>query len=111
MNVAIMARIGARDGTITMLRSLVGILEMSCAEFGLPVEALEVKDARQSVLGWRVNPSGNTKKRVLREANLLFKAGATNDNEADAMVLWMYACYLQNPQFAIEQIPLFKKVS
>src|SRR5215470_13581612 len=64
---AVMMKIGASDDTVALLRGLVGVLEMSCEERGVPVEPVPVQDARHSVLGWRRNPSGGrTKSEVMR---------------------------------------------
>lgn len=112
----VMARLGASDDVIAFLRGSVGVLEATCAERDIPVEALSVQDARGAVLGWRTNKgvgkprakSRQTKDRVLREVRLFHKICAENDNEADAAVTWLYACSRLNPRLAVSLTPLFR---
>ena len=110
---AVMNRIGTADATIAFLRGCVGVLEATCAERGRPVEALSVQDARESVLGWRTNPvrkskmAEKTKAKVFREVQF-HKVYPKTEDEADAAVLWLYACARLNPRIAIQMTPLFK---
>lgn len=108
MHLAIMARIGAQEETVAFLRGSIGVLEMTCAEFKKDVVGVNVQDARQSVLGWRANKSNQkTKRRVMDEVKQLGVL-AENDNEADAYVVWAYACNRLNPRLAMHYTPLFQ---
>jgi hypothetical protein len=99
------------EDNIAFARGAIGVLESTCVEFGKPVEGLAVQDARQAVLGWRINnakTSGEeTKKRVVREVTTIFRIDAENDNECDAWVLHAYACSRINPRVALTMTPLF----
>ena len=96
------------EANVAFARGAIGVLEMTCCEFGKPVEAVSVQDARQSVLGWRTNKtSEKTKARVIREVTSMFGIAAESDNEADSAVLWLYACARANPRLAVLQTPLF----
>jgi hypothetical protein len=99
------------EDNVAFARGAIGVLEMTCAEFGKPVEGLAVQDARQAVLGWRINSakkSGEeTKDRVVREVTQVFKIAAENDNECDAWVLHQFACARANPRTALQMTPLF----
>lgn len=108
LNIAVMSRIGAQEATVAFLRGAIGVLEMTCRKFDKPVTAAMVHQARASVLGWRVNKTGaNTKARVLAEVRRVLTCPVENDNEADAYVIWAYACALQNPRLAAAYTPLF----
>lgn len=97
------------EANVAFARGAIGVLEMCCEEAGKPVSSGSVQDARQSVLGWRTNRDGDvqTKARVKREVALL-GIEFDNDNEADAYVMWAYACALQNPRLAAAYTPLFR---
>jgi hypothetical protein len=97
------------EANVAFARGAIGVLEMTCCEFGKPVEALSVQDARQSVLGWRVNKTNKpTKKRVMDEIMpLLGEVKPETADEADAAILWLYACARSNPRLALAYTPLF----
>lgn len=103
-------RIMMSEANVAFARGAIGVVEMTCAEFGKPVEGVSVMDARQSVLGWRTNrdKSIKTKDRVMRDVKAL-GVDATTDNESDAMVIFQYCCNRLSPKLAIEQTPLFRK--
>jgi hypothetical protein len=105
------SRVMMSEASVAFGRGAIGVLEMCCAEAGKPVEAVNVQDARQSVLGWRTNrdKSIETKKRVKRDVRAL-GIPFENDNESDAFVCWSYACNLQNPRLAIACTPLFRAI-
>lgn len=122
MPIAVMVKMGATDDTVALLRGTVGVLEMTCEEHGKPVEAVPIQDARASVLGWRTNRKGSgetvrlrngkvreetTKDRVIREVKAL-GVDCRNEHEADAAVVWQFACNRRVPRLAIEQTPLFR---
>lgn len=100
------------EANVSFARGAIGVLEMTCAEYKKPVEAVAVQSARSSVLGWGLNVESrsgiNTKARVMRDLKML-KIPFENDNEADAYVLWQYACNLNNPRLALYQTPLFRQ--
>lgn len=102
-------RVMLSEANVTFARGAIGVVEMTCAEFGKPVEGVSVMDGRQSVLGWRTNrdKSIETKKRVQRDVRLLGVV-AESDNECDGYVIWQYTCNKLNPTVAIEQTPLFR---
>lgn len=110
LNIAIMSGIGAQEATVQFLRGAIGVLVERCHANNKKVEGLDVQDARQSILGWRTNnekKSGiKTKARVMRDVKL-HGVPFENDNEADAAVLWLYACARCNPQKALQLTPLF----
>jgi hypothetical protein len=96
------------EDNVAFARGAIGVLEMTCCEFGKPVEGLAVMDARQAVLGWRANKTGeNTKKRVMREVTCFHGVDADSDNEADGFVLWKFACMRTDPKVALQMTPLF----
>lgn len=102
-------RIMMSEANVAFSRGAIGVVEMTCAEFGKPVEGVSVMDARQSVLGWRTNrdKSIKTKDRVMRDVRALGMK-AEGDNEADSAVIWQYCCNRLNPRLAIAQTPLFR---
>lgn len=105
-------RIMLSEDNIAFARGSIGVLEMTCCEFNKPVEGVAVQDARQSVLGWRINAEKktgiDTKQRVVDEVTGIHGIEAMSDNEADAWVAWRYACHLQNPRLAVAVTPLFR---
>ena len=110
---AVMGRIKTSESVIAFLRGAIGVLEMACWECSKSVEAINVQDARWSVLGWRTNQFKKTriktKDRVVRDVTQTLKIPADNDNEADAAVLWLHACALLNPRLAVAMTPLFRE--
>lgn len=101
-------RIMVSDANFNFSRALIGVLKLACEKNAKSYEGLSVQDARQAVLGWRINRTKEpTKKRVVREATSLLKLDADNDNEVDAGVLWYYACARANPRAALQMTPLF----
>jgi hypothetical protein len=99
------------EANVAFARGAIGVLEMTCTEFGKPVEAVRVQAARKSVLGWATNSEKktgiNTKKRVIQDVERL-GVDAENDNECDAYVAWYYACSQLNPRLAVATTPLFR---
>lgn len=99
------------EANVAFARGSIGVLEMTCAEFGKPVAPVSVQDARQSVLGWRTNRGDtdeSTKARVVREVTKVLRIDAQNDNECDAYIAWAYECNRRNPRLAVMQTPLFR---
>ena len=106
---AVMARIGAQEATISFLRGAIGVIELLCEEHGKPVRGINVQDAREGVLGWRTNrTSVKTKQRVIDEVRL-FGCHVENEHEADANIIWRYACASCNPRLAVAMTPLFRE--
>ena len=105
-------RIMMSEANVAFARGAIGVVEMTCAEFGKPVEGVSVMDARQSVLGWRTNrdKSIKTKDRVMRDVRAL-GYHADGDNESDSVVIWRYCCNRLDPKLAIEQTPLFRQIA
>jgi Holliday junction resolvasome RuvABC endonuclease subunit len=110
MGLAAMVERGATADTIIMLVGAIGVVELVCAERGKKVESLAVQSARASVLGWGRNTDKRqkTKDRVFNDVTKLFSVPAANHNEADAWVLWSYACARLNPRVAATMTPLFR---
>lgn len=102
-------RVMMSEANVAFARGAIGVVEMTCAEFDKPVEGVSVMDARQSVLGWRINRDKSiaTKNRVQRDVRLL-GIKAESDNESDSYVIWQFCCNKLNPKLAIEQTPLFR---
>lgn len=108
--IAVLMKIGAREQTIQMLRSLVAVTEQACSRAGVMVGSWEVKRARQAVLGQGLWPKGKAKDGVMRGVRLLGYA-PKNDNEADAAVGFEYQCAVMDPVWASVSGPLFMKRS
>jgi hypothetical protein len=102
-------RIMMSEANIAFARGAIGVLEAICAKHRLPVKPINVQEARKGVLGWRANRSGiDTKTRVIDEITLL-GVHVENEHEADAAVLWHYACASCNPRLAVAMTPLFRE--
>lgn len=103
-------RVMMSEANVAFARGCIGVLEMTSAKYKKPIEALAVQSARKSVLGWGINVEKRTgiktKDRVMRDLKML-RIDFQNDNEADAYVLWQYACNRSNPRLAVMQTPLF----
>jgi hypothetical protein len=101
------------EANVAFARGAIGVLEMTCCEFGKPVESVRVQEARKSVLGWATNSEKKTgiktKKRVIDDVKRL-GIDAENDNEADSYVLWAHKVALLNPRLAVAMTPLFKNL-
>jgi hypothetical protein len=105
------SRVLLSEKNVSFLRGMIGVFRMTCRQFQRPCEPIAPQTARRAVLGWGTNRAMNsglkTKERVLSEARLLFpNVSFKNDNEADAFVLWRYACALANPRTAALMGPL-----
>jgi len=106
--IAVLVQIGCGDDTIQMLRSLVGAVEMACARNGIPVGSWAVQKARHSVIGQGRFKRGEAKKAVVTFCRMLGYKPA-NDNEADALIGFLYESALLNPKTAHHTTPLFAK--
>jgi hypothetical protein len=112
--VNVMNKIGTADETITMLRGLIAILELTAVRFGMKpdqIHAFDVQDAREHLTGKRRHgrtKSGRSlgKDEVMRVARML-GMNCANDNEGDAFAGFSYACALANPRIAHLVTPLW----
>ena len=112
LDIAAMGNMHRSDAMVAFTRESIGVLLERCHASGKPVESLSVQDARQAVLGWRVNrekKSGiKTKARVMRDvAPLLGGVKLEGPDESDAAVIWLYACARANPRLSLAYTPLF----
>jgi Holliday junction resolvasome RuvABC endonuclease subunit len=108
--IAVLIQIGARDQTIQMLRSLVAVAEQACARNGVKVGSWQVQAARHAVMGRGRFKRGEAKKHVMAFCRMLNYMPA-NDNEADALVGWLYQSALLNPRTAHLTTPLFAQTA
>lgn len=103
---AVMMQIGASDETIQMLRSLIAVTEQACARNGVKVASWQVQQARHAVMGKGRFKRGEAKKAVLAFCRML-RYEPQNDNEADALIGWLYESAILNPRTAHLTTPLF----
>lgn len=102
------AKMMMSEDTVTFLRAAIGILEATAFRNGKEIMSVGVQSARRAVLGWSANKTGeDTKRRVVREVKAL-GIDVQNDNEADAYVIWYWACAIKNPRLAVANTPLFR---
>jgi hypothetical protein len=101
-----MMRVGAREETIAFLRGLCAVVEVCAADAGLPVDIWDVQQARQAVLG---QSRGMKKREIVRWVQILGYASVENDNEADALVGFLYWSSRIKPAEAYRSTPLFAK--
>jgi hypothetical protein len=114
LGIAVMNKIGASEGTVSLLRGMIGVLEVCAVRAGLQpdeIRSFRVQDAREHLTGQRRHgrtKSGKSegKAEVMRVARML-GVECSNDNESDAFAGWSYACGLANPRLAIAVTPLF----
>lgn len=112
MPVGAMYSAGAHAATVLMTHGAIGVVELACASHDKPVEGFPVGRMRGAVLGWgrnEVRHSGiETKERVMKGVRLL-GADPEDDNQADAFVVWAFACARLNPRTAHLTTPLFSR--
>jgi len=106
---SVMFKIGAIEDTVALLRGAIGVFELACAERTVVCQPVSVQDARESVFGWRTNPRGETKRRVLAEVRSIYGVEPENDHEADAFVIWRWACNVGDSKLALAGAPLFRE--
>lgn len=107
MPLAPMMERGAREETVALLRGAIGVAVALCSTRGMLVRGVRPGAARKAVLGWSRNTQGNTKARVFEEVKALYRVAPQNHNEADAFVLWRWACNEADPALAAASAPLF----
>jgi hypothetical protein len=112
--VNVMNKIGTADETITMLRGLIAILELTAIRFGMKpdqIHAFEVQDAREHLTGKRRHGRSADGKSLAKQAVMdvcrMLRVDVADDNQADAYCGWSYACGLANPRIAHLVTPLF----
>jgi hypothetical protein len=118
LSVPVLSKIGTNEGTVTFLRSLVGILEACAARADIKdIQEFNVQDARQYLTGqrtFRKNRSGlgknEAKERVMKMARALGVQCHTYD-EADAVAGWYLCCGQLNPRLSITTTPLFAETA
>jgi Holliday junction resolvasome RuvABC endonuclease subunit len=104
----VLMKIGATEETIQMMRSLIGTVEQACARHGVKVAHWQVQAARRGVMGRGRFKRGEAKKAVMAFCRML-RYDAKNDNEADALIGWLYQSALLNPRTAHLSTPLFAR--
>ncbi len=98
--------IGSLDETIQMLRSCIGIVEAATAKFKLPVATWTAQEARKGVIGTGKFPHGLAKKKVMEYAWMLGYR-PDDDNQADALIGFLYQSGRMNPRIAHLSTPMF----
>lgn len=104
--IAVLMGIGAREWTIQLLRSAVAVLEQRCARHKIPVAGWNVQVARRAVIGTGRFKRGTAKRHVMAYARVLGYAPA-DDNQADALIGFLYQAALLNPRLSYKSTPLF----
>lgn len=104
--IAVMMNIGSNDETVQMLRGVVAIIETVSARAGVPIAWWDVQAARQAVTGRRTYPKGTAKIEVMKHCRMLGYTPA-DENQADALVGFLYQSALLNPRLAHLTTPLF----
>ena len=95
------------EKTARMLIGLCGITEGVCHQTGHRVMEANVQDVRKHVLGVRPQ-KGEGKPMVMKQLKTLGYA-YRDDNEADAIALWLYATALADSRIAQMTHPLFNQ--
>ena len=103
---SVLMKIGATEPTIQMLRSLAAVVEQAAWRNEVGVGSWPVQTARQAVIGRGRFPRGEAKRAVLGFCRLL-RYTPENDNEADALIGFLYQSALLNPRTAHLSTPLF----
>ncbi len=99
-------RIGSRDGTIQMLRSCIAVVEEVAARHRIPIDTWTAQEARKKVIGHGRYPRGLAKKKVMTYARMMrYEPG--DDNQADALIGFLYISAKLNPRVAHLSTPLF----
>jgi|SRR6267142_2534289 len=104
--IAVMMDIGASDETVQMLRGVVAIIETVSARANVPIAWWRVQEARKAVTGRSTFPRGTAKREVMKHLRMLGHE-PEDDNQADALVGWLYQSALLNPRLAHLTTPLF----
>ena len=104
--IAVLIHIGATEQSIQMMRSLAAVVEQCCARHSVKVASWQVQAARHAVMGQGRFKRGEAKKAVMKFCRML-RYNPRNDNEADALIGWLYQSALLNPRTAHLTTPLF----
>jgi hypothetical protein len=112
LNVAVVAKIGASEETVALLRGMVGVLELAAARAGIKhIQPFDVRDAREHFTGQRTH--GRTKagknlgKQAVMDVCRMLRIEVEDADQADAVAGWSMACGLANPRLAHLVTPLF----
>lgn len=98
---------GVSDEVLQFLRSTIAVVELSAAAHEIPVEWWEVQRARKAVMGRGTFPRGTAKKEVMKFCRTMLGLDPEDDNQADAIIGWLYQSALLNPRTALLTTPLF----
>jgi hypothetical protein len=93
------------ERTARMLIGLCGITEAVAHQTGHRIMEANVQDVRKHLLGARP-PTGEGKAMVMQRLRILGHE-YRDDNEADALALWLYATAIANSRIAQMTTPLF----
>lgn len=91
--------------TTRILWSLGGITEMVGHRFGIPVMEANLNTIRKQILGFVPRGDG-VKETIIAHVRSLGYEPA-DDNAADALLGWMFACSVLSPETALKTTPLF----
>jgi hypothetical protein len=88
------------EDVLSMLRGAIGVLEACAAYAGVPeIRSIDVKDARQHLVGQRTFRHDDAKAMTMRACQALGWEPANYD-ESDAAALWSLAVGQHNPRMA-----------
>jgi len=90
------------------LAGLHGVVRAVACKHNILVTAVSVGDIRAHFIGARGQGRNVAKTNVIERCRAL-GWNVRNDNEADAVALWSYACALIDPKSALQVVPLFNK--
>lgn len=103
---AVLMEIGASEETIQLLRGVVTVIEVEASRANVPVGSWRVQEARKAVTGHATFTKGKAKSEVLKYCQMLgYKPDG--DDQADALVGWLYECSRLNPRMQAALTPLF----
>lgn len=99
--------IGMAEGTMAFLRGALGVTEAVAATAKIPIiEAVNVQDARQHLVGQRRFPKGQAKQSVFDRCRVL-RWNVADFDQADAAAIWSFGVGKTSPLTAHLTTPLF----
>jgi Holliday junction resolvasome RuvABC endonuclease subunit len=104
--IAVMMEIGATTETVQLLRGIVAVIEVCAARARVPVGWWSVQEARKAVTGRATWPRGTAKTEVMKYCRML-GYDPSDDNQADALIGWLFESARLNPRIAHLTAPLF----